>query len=307
MVLSRNLTIAVKDNSGPGLTHKYMGLSSNDQRLLLHTQIITASIYELPKRFTSAAVNTTPKRQLQTMFSKTTPTVGPSPEPLIVYPYLHRKSQCCSCSTVMPGDICFNCGRLSTLLVTPRPPRNSFGHTAPATNEAVPPQSRPVSKNQPFEQQYTCIQELLTAKDRPTKPYPMRPAFDSQLIEVDGLLDARIKLAQNYFLAARDAALLDDGDSKVSSDRSPSSSKFVSDASTAYSSWSSTSSSQTPRSDSFAISDVLSESGAPYAHIVEQWLEGSKSPKKSSTKLTRRGVDCRLNLAGRSCEWVIFL
>ena len=299
--------MAVKDNSGPSLTYKYMGLPSNDQRLLLHTQIITASVYELPKRFRYTAVNTTNKRQLQAIFSKMTPTVGSSPEPLLIYPYLHRKSQCCSCSTVMPGDICFNCGRLSTLLVTPRPPRNSFGHTAPATNGTVPPQYRPVSQSQPFSRQYRCIQELLTAQNRPTKPYPMRPAFDSQLNEIDGLLDASIKLAQNCFLAARDATVLDDGDSKVSSGRSPSSSKFVSDASTAYSTGSSTSSSQTPRSDSVAVSETLSESGAPYAHVVEQWLEGSKSPKNSSTKLTRRGVDCRLNLAGRSCEWVIFL
>lgn len=233
--------------------------------------------------------------------------VRPSPKPLLVYPHLHRNSQCHSCSTVTPGDICFNCGRLSTLLVTPRPARKSMGHCAPAVNGPPPSYDSPALQNMPFASQYDRARDSLAAKESPTRPCPKQRVFDSQLNEIESLLDARKKLVHVHTLAADDTVLLDDRHSDSLSGRFACSSRPFTSSSTVHSPYFSGSSAKTLRSRSVAVSDILSEDGRPHAHIVAQWLENAKPSGRSSAKLTRRGVDCRLNLADSIHEWVIFL
>lgn len=234
-----------------------------------------------------------------------TPNARNSPKPLILYPHLHRNSQCYSCSTVMPGDICFNCGRLSTLLVTPRPPRNSVKHCTQASVGPVPAQTVRFHQNQPFESQTYLIDRVLAANTKYAQPRPERRTFDSQLTDIENLLDARTKLAHLHSLAADDTASFSDMASRSSYGRFSCSSRTYLKSSKTHSTCSTA---KTLRSDSVAVSDILSEDGRPHANVVARWLGDTKPPGRSSATLTRRGVDCRLNLAGgRSCEWVIYL
>ncbi|CAD6585858.1 MAG: hypothetical protein ASARMPREDX12_002141 [Alectoria sarmentosa] len=238
-----------------------------------------------------------------------TPNARPSPRPLTLYPHLHRDSQCRSCSTVMPGDICFNCGRLSTLLVTPRPPRKSIENHTQATRGPVLAQQRPVLRSRAFDSQYNRVETPITMKEPPVKPCDQHRAFDSQFSEIEALLDARKKLARIHTLAANDTAILildytDPNPSYTPFTYSPS--RF-SNSSKARSTCFSGSGSKTLRSDSVALSDILSEDGRPHARIAARWLLDAKPSGRASAVLTRRGVDCRLSVGGRICEWVVFL
>lgn len=291
-----------------------------------------------------------------------TPSPRHSPEPLIVYPHPHRNSQCCSCSTVMPGDICFNCGRLSTLLITPRPPRDSMGRCAPATETSGPTQNQSRSPDSQLNQ----VRGSLFARRRPTQPFAKQCAFDSQFTEVEDLLDARNKLARIHTLVASDAVLLNDRGSKASSQGLSCSSGLIHNSSTAHSTQSSRysprisstahstqSSRYSPRisppdsfivsdgfsedgtphahdvgrwladlkpagrsagplpytapSDSTAVSDIVSEDGGPHGRVVARWLEDRRPTGWCSAELTKRGVDCCININGKICEWVVFL
>lgn len=233
------------------------------------------------------------------------PNARSSPEPLIIYPYLHRNSQCSSCSTVMPGDICFNCGRLSTLLVTPRPPKDSSENRFQATASPTTFQDRPVLKSKAFESQYNLVETLLAANIKHLQKHPQPRVYNSQLTEMDKLLDARNSLA--YIRTLNDAAPFNDTASSSSYGRLTFSSDTFSKSSTVHATYSSSSLPRTPRSDSLAVSDGLYEDGRPHRKNIAGWLEDITPPGKSSAKLTRRGVDCRLSLHGRVCEWVIFL
>lgn len=230
------------------------------------------------------------------------PNARHSLQPLTIYPHLHRDSQCYSCSTVMPGDICFNCGRLSTLLVTPRPPWKLVGRCASAPEGPASTKTKPVLQNKPFESQ-----DLTITKERPAQPFPNQRPFDSQLMEVEDLLDARKKMARIHTLAANKLAQLKDKIMDSSYERFTSSSRPSSVSSTAHSAYSLDSFSKTLRSGSIAGSDILSENGRPHAQVVARWLEARKPSGRSDAKSTARGVDCRLNMQGRVCEWVIFL
>ena len=279
--------------------------SSNGHQLLSNPQVRTPYTYN--NLYTAQFVNRHTSQQFHLPFATMTPNIRPSPKRLIVYPHLHRSSQCHSCSTVTPGDICFNCGRLSTLLVTPRPPRKSMGHCVQPNKSSPPSYDRPALQSMPFGSQYDRTRDLLAAKDRPTMLCPKQRVFDSQLNEIENLLDARKKLIHVHTLAADDKVLLDDKDSNSAYRHSACSSRPFTSSSTAHSPHSSDSSPKTLPSRSVAISDILSEDGTPHAHVVAQWLEAAKPSGRSSAKLTRRGVDCRLNLAGSIHEWVIFL
>ncbi|CAF9935410.1 MAG: hypothetical protein ALECFALPRED_006379 [Alectoria fallacina] len=208
----------------------------------------------------------------------------------------------------MPGDICFNCGRLSTLLVTPRPPRNSIENPPQATAGPAVSQERPVVRSNAFDSQYDRLETRLAAKESAAKSGDQHHAFGSQLSEIEALLDARKKLARIHTLAAaNDTAMLDHTAARSSYTRFTYSPSRFSNSSEARSTRFSGSGSKTLRSDSVALSDTLSEDGRPHAHIAARWLEDARPSGRSSAQLTRRGVDCRLNLAGRNCEWVIFL
>ena len=236
-----------------------------------------------------------------------TPNARVSPKPLTVYPLLHRNSQCGSCRTVIPGDICFNCGRLSTLLVTPWPPRKTMDYCAPAAQVPTPPQSKRLFHNKPFDSQLDRIQALLSAHKRAAQACPEQRAFDRQLDELDNLLDARHKLANVHTLAANDSPLTNDRYAVPSRERLTCSSNPFSSSSTAHVLSSYGSASKTLRSGSIAEADLLAEGGRPHAHVVARWLEDMKPSGRSEAKPTRRGVDCRLNIGGKIREWVIFL
>ena len=66
-------------------------------------------------------------------------------------------------------------------------------------------------------------------------------------------------------------------------------------------------SSQTLRPDTFAAEDGFSEDGRPYRENVSRWMEDVRPAANGSATLSRRGVECRLRMPGRVCEWVIFL
>ena len=118
--------------------------------------------------------------------------------------------------------------------------------------------------------------------------YSAQRAFDCQLSEVDDLLDAKAKLMDIHTLAADDRTVVDDRSTSrtICSCCHPKSTR-----------WSGTS----------TASDIFNEDGRIHSHIVERWLEGKKSNNSSDAKVTRRGVDCRVNVGGKVCEWVIFL
>ena len=234
-----------------------------------------------------------------------TPSARLSLQPLTVYTYQHRDSQCCSCSTVMPGDICFNCGRLSTLLVTPRPARNLIGRCATAPECPTPAKKEPVIQNKQLDSQSRRVVDLATIKREPMQPYPEQCAFDSQLTEIDALLDAQKKMTSIRTLAAKKLALLKDRIMNSSLEQLASSSRPCSNSNTSHST--NSYDPKTSRSDSIEVSDILSEGGRPHAHVVARWLEEKKPSWRSDAKLTSRGVDCRLNMHDKVSEWVIFL
>ena len=213
-----------------------------------------------------------------------------SPRPLAIYPHLHRSSQCGSCPTVTPGDICFNCGRVCALLVTPRPPLEPIDHCTPASQGPAPAHKKPLLQNKPFVSQFDRVQALVLAQETATATCAVQRAFDGQLSEVEDLLDANAKLGDIQSLAADDVTLVTDR-----STRRTSCSRSCCRRKNTF--WSGTSTG----------SDIFDEDGQIYNHVVERWLERKERPRGSDAKLTRRGVDCRLNLGGRVCEWVIFL
>ena len=217
-----------------------------------------------------------------------TPSPRTSPRSLIVYPHLHRNSQCGSCPTVTPGDVCFNCGRCSTLVVTPRPPSQPTDHCTSANQCPSPAPKKPQFQGRPFVSQYDQVQALVLAQETATAVYSAQRAFDYQLSEVDDLLDAKAKLMNIHTLAA--------------DDRAP-----VTDRSTSRTACSCCHPKSTLRSGTSTASDIFDEDGRIQTHVVERWLEGKKSDSSSDAKVTRRGVDCRLNVGGKVCEWVIFL
>ena len=218
-------------------------------------------------------------------------TPNTSPRSLVVYPHLHRNSQCGSCPTVIPGDVCFNCGRVSALLVTPRPPHESTDSCTSAKPSPATTQKKPLHQSKPFISQYDQVQALVLAQETATAVYSTQRAFDSQLSEVDELLDAKAKLVNIHTMAADDTT-----NTAVNSERStsPTSCPCCHRKNTL---WSGTS----------TASDIFNEDGRLHTHIVERWLERKERPSGSDAKLTRRGVDCRLNLGGKVCEWVVFL
>ena len=257
-----------------------------------------------------------------------TPNGRISPPTLVIYPHLHRNSQCGSCCTVMPGDICFNCGRISTLLVTPRPPP----HTSLFTS-ATHAQKKPALKSTPFVAQYDRLQALLLAYETAPRTCLEQRAFDHQLSEVEDLLDAEKKLAYVHTLAADDSAFIGHEDffecgrdlvrrSRPLSDSSTRSTVRLSDSSTRSTSRPSGTLSSTLRSGTSEESDILGEDGRPYAYVVKgwledvqpsgrsdvrRWLEDVKPSGRTEARLTSRGVDCHLDLGGKIFEWVIFL
>ena len=135
--------------------------------------------------------------------------------------------------------------------------------------------------------------------------HPEQWAFDLQLTEIDALLDAKKKMTNIRTLAAKKIALLKDRIMNSSLEQLTSSSRPCSYSITSHPT--SSLDSKMSRSESIAVSDILSESGRPHAHVVARWLEEKKPSRSSDAKLTRRGVDCRVNLNGRVSEWVIYL
>ena len=226
---------------------------------------------------------------------------------LTVYPHLQRESQCHSCSTVMPGDICFNCGRLSMLLVTPRPPRNLMNRCPSAPECPATAKKELVLQRTPFDPQSSRIEDSTTTKEGPMQSCPEPCAFDSQFSEIDTVLDATKKQADNRTRAFKKVALLREKIANRSSEKCNSSSRASSSSTKARSTNSLASSLNGVRSDSIAESEILSEGGRPYAHVVARWLEERQPSGRSQARLTSRGVDCRINMGGKVCEWVIFL
>lgn len=155
--------------------------------------------------------------------------------------------------------------------------------------------------------QYDRFQPLPLEQGCAARAYLKPRAFDDQLSEVDDLLDARNKLAHVQTLAADDMALIHGTCSGSSDGRFSRSSKPFACSSTTQAVDSLRSLPNTPRSGSSAAFNVLGEDGRPHAHVVERWLKNVKPPAGSEARLTRRGVDCRLNFHGKVYEWVIFL
>ncbi|KAM0802876.1 hypothetical protein BDR22DRAFT_887212 [Usnea florida] len=305
-----------------------------------------------------------------------TPKAHSSPKPLILYPYLHRNSQCCSCHTVIPGDICFNCGRLSTLLVTPRPPRDSL-KTAIKVQQpepvVLPPKNSPVLEFKAFDSQYALVETLLAKRreeeERVSKAHLER-AFDTQLEEIEDLLDAGRKFAKLCNVAADDVVTVTGKRPATSTSfrrpLTPAPPGHSNKSSTTYSTKLSSKSSKTLRPnpfaengrsyrentarcmdavsptttssapsppahhhesfnthstslsgssksshtiqpDTFAAEDGFSEDGRPYRENMSRWMEDVRPAVDSSATLSRRGVECRLRMPGKVCEWVIFL
>ena len=226
---------------------------------------------------------------------------------LAVYPHLHRNSQCGSCSTVMPGDICFNCGRLSTLLVTPRPAQKQSKSIAAAATNPAPAKSKATLHSEPFGSQYDRIDKLLSEQEGLKPPYTRERTFDSQLTQVENLLDAKRELTDAHTLTANDVAPSDNSHSNSFSQRLSYSPRATSTSSRTHAICPSVSASRTQRSNSSAWSDVLDEDGRPHAHVVAQWFDSMKPSGRCAATLTRRGMDCRLNRGGKVLEWTVFL
>ena len=329
-----------------------------------------------PRKSLQSAIKVLPDPVTPPNSPTMTPNAHCSPKSLTLYPYLHRNSQCCSCHTVIPGDICFNCGRLSTLLVTPRAPRNSLQSPIPVQPKPVIPRNSPILKTKAFDAQHSLVDETLLAaeKEKQVRMCPISRAFDTQLTEIDDLLDARKKLANLCTVAASDGPSATSGKGSSTSCRRPltplpsgdnhksstahsakisSSSKssralqpnhiaaedgrphrenvlrWMADVSPAAPSSapsncpprhnhksstvpsaknsSSSKSSKTLQPDPFAAEEGFSEDGRPYRETVSRWMEDVSPSATSSARLSGRGVECRLSIGGKVCEWVIFL
>ena len=116
-------------------------------------------------------------------------------------------------------------------------------------------------------------------------------AFDSQLSEVEDLLDAKAKLRDIHTLAADDRAVFDNRSASRTG---------CSCCHRKNSVWSATS----------TASDIFGDDGRIRPDVLERWLEpseGKKSYSRSDAKVTRRGVDCWLNMGDTICEWVVWL
>ena len=221
-----------------------------------------------------------------------------TPKPLTIYRHLSHDSQCGSCNTVMPGDICFNCGRLSTLLVTPSSPRRRMTDRRVPGVQCPALAMNPLPQSSLFVPQNDGIRSLLDAHESEERAIAEQSAFDRQFNEVDDLLGARRKLARVNTLAASDVVLTDE--------RSPvcsSFSKLSTDPPTTRGICSSRSS---LLSDSVAVSEIQDRKGNLRAEVVAPCIQ-EKKHYRSKAELTRRGVDCRLQVGDRIYEWVIFL
>ena len=172
--------------------------------------------------------------------------------------------------------------------MTPRPLSQSTDHCTSASQDLSRPPKKPQFQSKPFISQYDRVQAFVLAQETATAAVSAQRAFDRQLSEVEDLLDAKAKLRDIHTLAADDRAIFADrsASSRVCSCCHPKSTV-----------WSGTS----------TTSDIFNEDGRIHPDIVERWLEGKKSHSGSDAKLTRRGVDCRLNVDGKVYEWVIFL
>lgn len=129
---------------------------------------------------------------------------------------------------------------------------------------------------------------MVLAQESATAMSSVPRAFDGQLSEVDDLLDARAKLGSLRTLAADDRSDVTDRSSRRS---------FCSCCHRSNTRWSGTS----------TVSDIFGEDGRIRTPVLESWLGEKKSHSGSHAKVTSRGVDCRLNLGGKVCEWVVFL
>lgn len=176
-----------------------------------------------------------------------------------------------------------------------------------STQGPAPGQSKPVLQSKPFVSQHDRVQASLSEQESAARAGLKPRAFDDQFSEVDDLLDARNKLAHVQALAADDVALIHDRYPSSSNGRFSRSSKPFACSSTTQAAGSSGYLSNTLRSGSSTVFNVLDVDGRPHAHVVERWLKNVKPPAGSEARLTGRGVDCRLNLHGKVCEWVIFL
>ena len=119
--------------------------------------------------------------------------------------------------------------------------------------------------------------------------YSAHRAFDCQLSEVDDLLDAEAKLVGVHTSATADDRAL------------------VTDRSTSRTVCSCCHPSKTLWSGTSTASDIFDEVSRPQTYVVNRWLEGQERHSSSEARVTRRGVDCRLNLGDKVCEWVVFL
>lgn len=186
--------------------------------------------------------------------------------------------------------------------------------TTSSTQNPASAQSKPEPQCKPFVSQHDIVQALVLLEQESAARESLEPrAFDNQFCEIDDLLDARNKLADVETLAVGDVALIQDNHSGSSNDRrfSRSSNPFAcspSSSTTIQAVASSGFPSKTMRSGSSTVfNNVLAEDGRPYANVMERWLRNVKPTAGSEARLTRRGVDCRINAHGKVCEWVIFL
>ena len=128
-------------------------------------------------------------------------------------------------------------------------------------------------------------------------------AFDHQFAEIDDVLDRRDRSTYANTTASSDRQSSDDRSSNWSNGRFTGSSRPLS----SFSNMRSESLSQSSRSSYVGVSDTFNEDGRIRSDAVARWMEAKKQPVRSEAKVTRRGVDCRINLGGKVCEWVVFL
>ena len=205
----------------------------------------------------------------------------------------------------MPGDICFNCGRLSTLLVTPRLPRKLTEQRGPAVLCSATALKKSLCPSTQCTFQKDERHTLLSARETKTRALAEGRAFDCQLIEVDNLLDERERMARGHTLAANNKASTDGRSSTLLSGRCTHSSRLPSSSSSVASAVSSPRSSLL--STAVAVSDIYDCDGRPRADVVARWRQEKTASGGCEAVLTRRGVDCRLRVGGRVVEWVVFL
>ena len=141
---------------------------------------------------------------------------------------------------------------------------------------------------------------------------PLSRAFDTQLTEIDDLLDARRKLANLCTVAASDGPSATSGKGSSTSCRRPltplpSGNSHKSSTAPSAKNSSSSKSSNKLQPDPFAAEEGFSEDGRPYRETISRWMEDVSPAATSSARLSGRGVECRLSVGGKVCEWVIFL